>query len=812
MNGNLPSHARVVVIGGGAIGLSTLYHLAAAGIDDAVLLERKQLTCGTTWHSAAQVRTLRSTRNLTQLIQYSAELYQTLEAETGQSTGWRQCGSMSIATTADRLTHIKRQAALSSLFDIECHVIGSKEAVDLFPLMRGEDVLGAVYSPGDGRVNPSDLAAALAKGARAKGATIREETPVTGFGIENGRVIRVDTPDGSIACEAVALCAGLWSREVGRLAGLSLPLYATEHFYLLTMPMPGVEPSFPVLGDHDGYLYIREEVGGLLVGCFEPNGRALALADLPKDFAFDLLGEDWDHFEPMMVNAIHRIPGLAEAEARTLLNGPESFTPDGSPLLGPVAGVDGFFVGCAMNSMGIASAGGIGRALAHWIVEGHQPFDLWPVDARRFAAESCGESFLRSRIPEVLGDHYAIGYPGREPGTGRDLRRSPLHERLAENGADFGVRGGWERPDWYRPMTASAARELRFGRPSWHDEVAAEHRAAREGVVLFDQSAFGKLRIEGPDAVDLLQRICANNIDVPPGRIVYTPMLNERGGYESDLTVTRLAPDAFLLVTGAAQAVRDAHWIATHRQNHADVASVDVSGDYATLSLMGPKARDLLARVTPNDLANNMFPYMTSQSIEIAGAEVVANRISYAGELGWELYVPAAAAIAVYDALFAAGGDLGLRDAGMFALACLRIEKGYRAWGHDIGPDDTPFEAGLAFAVDFEKSGDFVGRERLMAVRHEPPSRRFLRFRLDDPGLHPLGDEPIRHDGRIVGQATSAAYGHTVGMSLVMGYAELEDWESPPPSGWTLEMADIRATMIASSKPFYDPKGARLKE
>jgi 4-methylaminobutanoate oxidase (formaldehyde-forming) len=494
-----PTAARVVVIGGGAMGCSTLYHLAKMGCTDAVLLERAELTSGTTWHSAAQVRALRSTENLTRLIKDSIALYTGLEAETGQSTGWSQSGSLSLATSEDRLTHIKRQADLSRAFGLEAHVVGPKEAAELWPLMRSDDVIGAVYSPGDGRVNPSDLCAALAKGARARGAKIFEHTPVTGFDIGDGRVRGVETAQGRIACDAVVLCGGLWSRAVGALAGVSVPLYACEHFYLLTKPIDGIDGHLPTLGDHDGYLYIRDDVGGLLVGCFEPEGKALPLEALPKDFSFDLLNEDWDHFEPMMLNALHRIPALETAEARTLLNGPESFTPDGSPLMGESPDVGGFFLGCGMNSMGVATSGGAGKALAHWVLEGHPEFDLWPVDIRRFAPFHAEEASLRARAPEVLGDHYAISYPGAEFETARNTRRGLVHERLAEKGAVFGQRMGWERADWF-DASGDRSRVLQFGKPAWHDLVAAEHRAARDAVALFDQTSFGKLLVEGADA------------------------------------------------------------------------------------------------------------------------------------------------------------------------------------------------------------------------------------------------------------------------------------------------------------------------
>lgn len=813
MADTLPASARVVVIGGGAMGCSTLYHLAKMGCSDAVLLERAELTSGTTWHSAAQVRALRSTENLTRLIKDSIALYTGLEAETGQSTGWSQSGSLSLTTSEDRFTHIKRQAALSRAFGLEAHVVGPTEAAELWPLMRSDDVIGAVYSPGDGRVNPSDLCAALAKGAKARGAKIFEHTPVTGFDIQDGRVRGVETAQGRIDCEAVVLCAGLWSRAVGAMAGVSVPLYACEHFYLLTKPIDGIDGHLPTLGDHDGYLYIRDDVGGLLVGCFEPEGKALPLDALPKDFSFDLLNEDWDHFEPMMLNALHRIPALDTAEARTLLNGPESFTPDGSPLMGESPEVGGFFLGCGMNSMGVATSGGAGKALAHWVLDGHPEFDLWPVDIRRFAPFHADEASLRARVPEVLGDHYAISYPGTEPETARNIRCGPLHERLTAKGAVFGQRMGWERADWFDPA-GDRSRVLQFGKPAWHDLVAAEHRAAREAVALFDQTSFGKLMVEGPDAEAALQRLCANDMAVEPGRIVYSGMLNDRGRYESDFTVTRLTDDRYLIVTGTAQPIRDRHWISGHLESNERVTVTDVSGDMAVLSLMGPNARDVLSRVTDADLGNDAFPFYTSQEIATDAGAVRANRLSYVGELGWELYVPNAAATAVYDALRAVGEDFGLRDAGTYALTSLRLEKAFRAFGHELTTDETPLDAGLGFATKLDSDIPFLGRDALLRQRDAGPAKRLFVFTVDDPDLFLIGNEPVLWSGEVLGQLTSVGYGHTLGRSVALGYMRLRGktaTEMAAETGYSLDLAGEPIPVSVSLRAAYDPAGSRMR-
>jgi len=811
---SLPPQASIVVIGGGVIGCSTLYHLAKAGINDAILLERKQLTCGTTWHSAAQVRQLRSTNNLTQLIKYSSQLYAGLEQETGQSTGWTRTGSLSIATNPDRMTHIKRQAALARLFDVEAEIIGRDDAAKLWPMMRADDIVGAVFSPNDGRVNPSDLCAALVKGAKANGARVFEDTAVTGFDIRQGRVCGVNTEAGDIACEKVVNCAGLWGRQIGALAGVSVPLYACEHFYLLTKPIEGMQAHMPTLSDHDGYLYLRDEVGGLLAGCFEPNAKPLPLENLPRDFAFDLLNEDWDHFEPMMMNALHRIPSLETAEVRMLLNGPESFTPDGAFLLGEAPEVDGFFVGCGMNSVGVASGGGVGRALAEWVIAGEQPMDLSSVDIRRFAPFHSDEQFLQERIPEELGLHYAIGFPGRELETARNQRLGPLHDRLVAKGARFGVRMGWERANYFPDPNFPDPTPLSFGRAAWHDAVARECHAARNTVALFDQSSFAKLLVEGRDAAQVLQRLAANNVAVPAGKVVYTSLLNDRGGIESDLTIFPLGPERFLLVTGTAQPVHDRHWIRRNLEPGEQVTITDVTEDTAVLSVMGPKSRDLLSRLSGADLTNEAFPQFTFRDIQVGPASVRAARLSYVGELGWELYVPADLALALYDALFETGADLGIRDAGGFALTALRIEKGYRAWGHELSCEETPLEAGLGFATKLNTDLPFMGREALERQRGEGVAKRLVHFVLDDETAYPLGDEPILQNGAPVGQLTSAAFGHTLGRSVAMGYIRLNGRsaaDAVAQGGFEIDIARDPAAASASLKPPYDPSGERMK-
>ncbi len=810
----LPSAARVVVIGGGVMGCSIAYHLAKAGCSDVVVLERKQLTSGTTWHSAAQVRQLRSTANITRMARHSVELYASLEEETGQATGWIQKGSLSIAATPDRLVHVKRQAALARLFGVAAEVVDVAEAGRLWPLMRSDDLLGAVYSPDDGRVNPSDLTAALVRGAKAGGARVFEDTAVTGFEKKNGRIAAVVTERGRIACEAVALAAGLWSRQVAALAGVIAPLYACEHFFLVTEPVDGIDGHLPTLSDHDGYLYIRDEVGGLLVGCFEPGAKPLPMEKLPKDFAFDLLNEDWDHFEPMLVNAMHRIPALETAEARMLLNGPESFTPDGHFMLGESPELAGFFLGCGMNSVGVATAGGAGRALAEWIVEGVPGMDLWEVDPRRFLPFHNNLKLLHERVPEVLSVHYQISYPGREPQTARGVRLTPLHARHAEAGAHFGQTVGWERPLYYVPEGEEVGDELTFGRPEWFDCVAAECAVARDGVARLDQSTFAKFLIEGVDAEAVLQRLCAGDLAVASGRMVYTQMLNEQGGIENDLVALRLDETAYLLLTGTAKPRRDLDWIRRNTPSDARIAVTDVTSAYAQLAISGPNTRTLMERLAGGDFSNEAFSFYTFQTIDAGPARILAGRISFLGELGWELYIPNESAVAVFDAVSEAGTGLDLRDIGAYAMTSLRIEKAFRSWGHDLTPEDTPLEAGLGFAVKPDKGCDFIGRDAFLKQREAGPKRRLVVLTCADDSAHPIGGEPILHDGEPVGQVTSAAFGHRLGGAVALGYVE-RDADTieamAAAGGFALDIACEAAPVTISFDAPYDPAGTRMR-
>ncbi|HEX5814748.1 MAG TPA: FAD-dependent oxidoreductase [Methylomirabilota bacterium] len=810
--GPVPSHARAVIVGGGIVGCSVAYHLTKLGWRDVVLLERRELACGTTWHAAGLVGQLRSSHNLTRLARYGAVLYERLEAETGQATGFRRSGSISVARTAERLVELKRGASMARCFGVEVEPISPAEAGRRWPLMRTDDLAGAVWIPGDGRTNPIDTTLALARGARQGGATIVENVTVTGIQRARGAATGVRTDHGDVAADVVVNCAGMWGREVGRMAGVSVPLHAAEHFYIVTEPMAGVTRDLPVLRDTDGYIYVREEVGGLLMGGFEPAAKPWGMHGIPEEFRFSLLPEDWEHFRVLMEQACVRIPALETAPVRRHVNGPESFTPDNRYMLGEAPELRRFFVAAGFNSVGIASAAGAGQALAEWIVGGEPGMDLWDVDIRRFAPVQGNARYLEERTKEVVGLLYAVHWPFRQPETARGVRRSVLHDRLAARGGVFGVVAGWERANWFATPGVEPRYRYTYGRQNWFPCAAAEHRAVREAVGLFDQSSLAKLRLEGPEAVAALQRLCAADVDVAPGRIVYTQMLNARGGIECDLTVTRLADDAFLIVTIAAAATHDADWI---RRGIAGARATltDVTSALTVLGVMGPRSRELLSRVTPADLSTAVFPFGASREIELGYATVRATRITYVGELGWELYVPTELAQGVYDALVAAGGEVGLRHAGYHAMDSLRLEKGYRSWGHDLGPEDTPLDAGLGFAVALEKDG-FVGREALLRRRDRPRSRRLLTFTLDDPEPLLLGDEPIWRDGRLVGRITSGAYGHTLGRSVGMGYVSHPDGVDTTflqSARWELEIATARVPATAHLEPPYDPTSARVR-
>lgn len=810
----LPSHAQVVVIGGGIIGCSTAYHLARDHKADVVLIESGKLTNGSSWHAAGLVGQLRSSASITRLLKYSVELYSKLEAETGLATGWKQNGGLRLACNEERWIEIKRQSTTAKSFGLEMTLLGPKEARDLWPIMTVDDLVGAAFLPTDGQANPADITQSLAKGARLHGAKIIEGARVIGFDISRGRVTGVVTSDGAIACEKVVLCAGMWSKPIGRLAGVSVPLQPMQHQYLVTERIDGVPTDLPTLRDPDRLCYYKEEVGGLVMGGYEPNPMPWAVDGLPEGFEFQLLQPDWDHFEQIMSLSLGRVPALAKAGIKQLINGPESFTPDGMFILGEAPEVANFFVGTGFNAFGIASAGGAGWALAQWVLSGEQPMDLWVADIRRFSGLHRDDAFVRERTTEAYGKHYAIVFPHEEYLSARPRIVSPLYERLKRYNAVFGSKLGWERPNWFAPKGTAPEDVYSMGRQNWFEAVGREHRTVREAAGLFDQSSFAKFELRGQDAEAALSWICANDVARPPGRITYTQMLNSRGGIECDLTVARLAPDLFYIVTGTGFRTHDFAWIAQHVPAGLDARLSDVTEDFGTLSLFGPKARDILAAVTSADVSHPGFPFGHVREIEIANSGVRALRITYVGELGWELHVPIAAVGDVFDALMAAGAPSGLAPVGYRALESLRLEKGYRAWGSDITPNDSPIEAGLGFALKLKGNRPFLGREALAKIAAAPLVKRLMGFTAADPAIVLTGRDTILRDGAPVGYLTSGGWGYTLNRNIGYGYVRNPEGVTDAflRSGrYELEVASERTPAEIQFGPLYDPAMTRIK-
>ncbi len=827
-----PAHAHVAIIGGGIMGCSVAYHLAHLGVKDVVLLEQGRLTSGTTWHAAGLVGQLRNHESMTRLIRYSTDLYSRLEAETGLGTGWKQCGSLAVARTPARMVQLRRTAAVARAYGVTCDVISPREAGDRYPIMETRDLAGAVWLPGDGKANPADLTIALAKGARNRGVRIFEGTRVTGAALARQDGLRsvrsVDWRDkqgaeGTLTADVVVLCGGQWSRTLGRQLGVAVPLFSCEHYYVVTDRIEGVSRDLPVMRDPDGYIYFKEEVGGLLMGGFEPDATpwlqsAQHRGGIPENFEFQLLADNWDAFEILMTHAIERVPALGTAKIKQFYNGPESFTADNNFILGRAPGLANLFVGCGFNSMGIASSGGAGKALAEWIVQGEPTLDLWPVDIRRFAPFNTNETWLPDRIKEVLGMHYKMPWPNRELESARPFRRSPLYHLLQAQGACFGSKMGWERPNFFAPSPAEAHIEYGWGHQNWHPWVAAEHRACRENVALFDMSSFAKLIVKGADAHAVLQSLTGNDVPFEPDRTVYTGLFNRRGGYESDFTITCIAPDEYLIVTGSAQAVRDRDVIeralaGASPRPHCEV--FDATTSLAVLAVMGPKSRELLQRVSTARLDNAAFPFGASRSIDIGYATVRATRITYVGELGWELYVPVEFAVGVFEQIVAAGADLGLRHAGYYAIDSLRLEKGYRAWGRELSPDLNAYEAGLGFAVKLDKSGGFAGRDALAKTRVEGVRRRVVSLVVDAPHTNLWGGELVLRDDAPAGFVTSAAFGHTIGKPVALGLVSRSDgvvdaaWLTD--GKFSIDLAGERFPASVSLLAPYDPEGKRVR-
>jgi 4-methylaminobutanoate oxidase (formaldehyde-forming) len=779
-----------------------------------VLLERQQLTSGTTWHAAGLVGQLRTSINMTRLAKYTSELYRGLEAETGQATGYRQCGSISLATNEERFEELKRSASMAKVFDLEVNVIDVDEIVARYPLVNSDDLLGGIHIPSDGYANAVDISQALAKGARANGAQIFQNTKVTQILHDGSKVTGVSTPAGDIDADYVVICSGMWSRDLAAGVGVNVPLHACEHYYVLFESVEGLDPNLPVLRDYDACTYYKYDAGKLLVGAFEPTAKPWGMDGIAEDFCFDEIAGDFDHFEPVLHDAMQRIPALQDAGIQKFFCGPESFTPDVRYHLGQSPQLRNCYVSAGLNSIGLQSAGGIGKVMSEWIRDGYPPVDLWEVDVRRNMPFQGNRKYLRERVSESLGLLYATHWPYRQFETSRGVRKSALHDRLLAAGACHGEAFGWERPNWYAPAGVEPRYQYSYGRQNWFEYSAAEHRAVREGVGLFDQSSFAKFRLQGRDAAKILNRVCANDIDQAPGRLIYTQWLNERGGIEADLTVTRMDEQTFLIVTAAETEVRDFAWLKLHIPDNANCVLTNVTSGSGVISLMGPRSRELLQSLTPTDMSHAAFPFATSREIELGYALVRASRITFVGELGWELYVPTEFMLGVYDEIVTAGEAFGLVHAGYHALNSLRIEKAYRHWSHDITDEDTPLEAGLEFTIKFDKPGGFIGREALLRQQEAGVGKRLLQFKLQEPQPLLYHNEPVWRSKQLVGHVTSGAYGHTLGGCVGLGYVQVDPRANPDEvlqGNFEIEVAGTRFAADASLRPMYDPGNERIR-
>lgn len=811
-----PTSARAVVIGGGIVGCSTAYHLAKLGWTDTVLVERHKLTSGSTFHAAGLVGQLRTSANITQLLGYSVELYKKLEKETGQATGWKMNGGLRLACNNERWSEVKRQATTATSFGLQMELLSPREAQNLWPLMAIDDLVGAAFLPTDGQASPSDITMALAKGARMAGASLLEDTDVVSIEVVGGRVKAVVTTRGRIECDAVVVCAGLWTRALAATVGVNVPLVAVQHQYIITEQVAGVTRDLPTLRDPDLLTYYKEEVGGLVMGGYERNPIPWAVDGVPAGFNFTLLENNYDHFAPLMELATTRVPALGEAGINQMINGPESFTPDGNFILGEAPEVRGFFVGAGFNAFGIAAGGGAGMALAEWVHKGMPPYDLWVVDLRRFGSPHRDPDWVRTRTLEAYGKHYTMAWPSEEHESGRPCRTSPLYPALAEAGACFGEKLGWERPNWFASSSLGETPHdvYTYGRPNWFAAVAREHNATRNAAALFDQTSFAKFVVKGPDALASLNWICSNHIDKPVGSLTYTQMLDDRGGIQCDLTVARVDHEEFYLVTGTGFATHDYDWIQRSLVGGANAQIVDVTSGWSVLALMGPNARAILERVTSADISNSTFAFATMQTIGIGGCPVRALRVTYVGELGWELHLPVEYATHVYRALMKAGRELGLVNGGYRAIETLRLEKGYRAWGTDIGPDHTPLESGLGWALKFSHDVNFRGRSAMEAQRSNGVRKLLTGFAVSNPSVVLLGRETIFRNGQRVGWLTSGGFGHTLGHPVGYGYVRNLDGVTADyvrAGEYELEVATERVPATVSLKPFYDPSSARVK-
>jgi 4-methylaminobutanoate oxidase (formaldehyde-forming) len=807
----LPTQAQIIVIGGGIIGCSTAYHLARDHKADVLLLEQGKITSGSTWHAAGLVGQLRSSASITKVLKYSVDLYKGLAAETGLDTGWKMTGCLRLATTQDRWTEYKRLATTARSFGMDMELVSADEVKRMWPLMDTSDLIGASWLPTDGQASPSDITQSLAKGARMHGAKIVEGVTVTGFRMDGRRITHVETTQGDIACDKVVNCGGMWARQLGAMAGVAVPLHPVKHQYIITEKIDGLSPDAPTLRDPDRRTYFKEEVGGLVMGGYEPNPQGWVTGDIPPNWEFRLFDDDFDHFGQHLEQAIARVPALEHTGVKQMINGAESFTPDGNFILGPAPECDNMYVGAGFNAFGIASGGGAGWVLAEWVMRGEAPLDLWGVDIRRFSGLHRDRDWVATRTLEAYGKHYTVAFPHEEYDSGRPRITSPLYARLQSKGAVFGSKLGWERPNWFAPAGVEARDHYSMGRQNWFGPVGEEHAHVRAHAGVFDQSSFAKYELSGPKAAEALEAICANRVARDVGRLTYTQLLNSRGGIEADLTVARLAEDRFYIVTGTGFRTHDYGWIADHLPK-SGVSFEDVTEGWGTLSLMGPRARDILTAVTAEDVSNAALPFGSARILTIAGVKVRALRVTYVGELGWELHCPINQLGDVYDALMAA--DPALRPVGYRALESLRLEKGYRAWSSDITPNDTPFEAGLGWAVKLKSTTPFLGRAALEAAHGKPLTKSLMTFTVEDPTAVLVGRETVLRDGQAVGYLTSGGYGYSIGKSIGLGYVRhapgvTEPWLTAGRYALVIAGAEIPASL--SLKPLIDPEGARIK-
>ncbi len=814
---HIPNKADVVIVGGGVAGCSIAYHLAKIGITDVLLCERKQLTCGTTWHAAGLVTQLRATQRMTELAKYTGELFGRLEAETGQATGFKRNGALRIATTAARYEELARGASMARNFGLPVEPVTPGEIKERWSPVNTDGIIGGFWFPHDGQVNPADVTMAYAKGARTAGVRIVENLPVTQIIVENGKAVGVMTEQGRIDARTVVICGGMWSRDLAAEAGVTIPLHAAEHFYVVTEAIPDLPRNLPVMFLGDEWSYYKEDAGKLLVGFFEPVAKPWGQNGISKDFCFDSLPEDIDHIAPHLTAATERVPVLAKTGMQLFFNGPESFTADGRYLIGETPEVAGLFCATGFNSLGILSSGGVGKSLASWIRDGRPPVELIDVDVRRTQSFQRNRKYLEDRVTETLGLNFDMHWPSRQFVTARGVRRSPIHDKLVAAGAFMTELAGWERPGFFGTPEEVANIEYSYYRPSWFTNVGRECRATAEHVTLFDQTCFVKYRVEGPDAMRVMNWICAAECDVAIGKVVYTQCLNEQGGIEADVTVTRLAEDAYMIVTVAASQRRDISWFKRHIPEGARVHIADITSGLPLFAVMGPKARALMQCLSPADFSNEGFPFGTSKEVDFGHARVRVSRLTFVGELGYEIYAETEFAAHVYEEIVKAGAEFRLSHAGFFALNSLRMEKGYRHWGHDIGEEDTPYNGGVGFAVAMNKAGGFIGREALLKQKAEGPlARRLVQLKLtggpDMPMLY--HNEPVYRDNVRVGSVTSGAYGHRLGASLGLAYVSKEggvtsEWISD--GKWEVEIALKRYPIALQFGPWYDPQGARIK-